>query len=96
MIFDLNKVLLALILLTIEVHSNDEQVEIDEEEIKSRLRDAIGGEYKIMTPIEKVMYFIQLHDYDKNNLIDGLELLSSLTVTDHPREFILKLVYYKI
>lgn len=65
-----------------ETHKNAHKLELDGEDIRAHLKGIIENTKEKMTPIEKLMYYMKLHDYDGNDHIDGLEFLSTYIHAD--------------
>ncbi|XP_077997825.1 multiple coagulation factor deficiency protein 2 homolog [Glandiceps talaboti] len=55
------------------------KVQQQQQHIKSHLEDEIGKPENEMTDQELQFHYFKLHDYDNNNLLDGIELASAMT-----------------
>ncbi|CAL9687331.1 unnamed protein product [Knipowitschia caucasica] len=67
-----------------EVHANvhgrfDKNMIQDQEHIMEHLEGIIDKPEKDMTPQELQLHYFKMHDYDGNNLLDGLELATAIT-----------------
>ncbi|XP_054654840.1 multiple coagulation factor deficiency protein 2 [Dunckerocampus dactyliophorus] len=57
----------------------DKTVVQDKEHIMEHLEGVIDKPQKDMTPQELQLHYFKMHDYDGNNLLDGLELATAIT-----------------
>lgn len=51
----------------------------DKDHIMEHLEGVIDSPEKDMTPQELQLHYFKMHDYDGNNLLDGLELATAIT-----------------
>ena len=67
-------------------HSPDQKVsahhEIDKDHVLEHLEGVINKPKDQMTPEEQNFYYFKLHDYDNNNMLDGLELVNAFAHND--------------
>jgi hypothetical protein len=73
--------------------SGTEQVKsnINSEHVLEHLDGIINKPRDQMTPEEQNFYYFKLHDYDNNNKLDGLELVSAFAHNDGMLKFCLGL-----
>nr|XP_057917290.1 multiple coagulation factor deficiency protein 2 [Doryrhamphus excisus]XP_057917299.1 multiple coagulation factor deficiency protein 2 [Doryrhamphus excisus] len=57
----------------------DKTVVQDKEHIMEHLEGVIDKPQKDMSPQELQLHYFKMHDYDGNNLLDGLELATAIT-----------------
>ncbi|XP_069787220.1 multiple coagulation factor deficiency protein 2 isoform X1 [Narcine bancroftii] len=57
----------------------DKNLVQDKEHIMDHLDGVIDKPESEMTPQELQLHYFKMHDYDGNNLLDGLELISAIT-----------------
>ncbi|XP_029377214.1 multiple coagulation factor deficiency protein 2 [Echeneis naucrates] len=57
----------------------DKNVVQDKDHIMEHLEGVIDKPEKEMTPQELQLHYFKMHDYDGNNLLDGLELATAIT-----------------
>ena len=55
---------------------------INKDHVLEHLDGVINKPKEQMTPEEQNFYYFKLHDYDNNNMLDGLELVSAFAHTD--------------
>ncbi|XP_053292312.1 multiple coagulation factor deficiency protein 2 [Pleuronectes platessa] len=66
----------------ISAHSHgrmDRNMVQDKDHIMEHLEGVIDKPEKDMTPQELQLHYFKMHDYDGNNLLDGLELATAIT-----------------
>jgi len=51
----------------------------NEEHVKEHLNNVVKMEQENLSEEELQFHYFKLHDYDKNNLLDGIELISAVT-----------------
>lgn len=57
----------------------DKNMVQDQDHIMEHLEGVIDKPEKDMTPQELQLHYFKMHDYDGNNLLDGLELATAIT-----------------
>nr|XP_046257480.1 multiple coagulation factor deficiency protein 2 [Scatophagus argus] len=57
----------------------DKNMVQDKDHIMEHLEGVIDKPEKEMTPQELQLHYFKMHDYDGNNLLDGLELATAIT-----------------
>ncbi|XP_041644728.1 multiple coagulation factor deficiency protein 2 [Cheilinus undulatus] len=57
----------------------DKNMVQDKDHIMEHLEGVIDKPEKDMTPQELQLHYFKMHDYDGNNLLDGLELATAIT-----------------
>lgn len=57
----------------------DKNMVQDQDHIMEHLEGVIDKPEKEMTPQELQLHYFKMHDYDGNNLLDGLELATAIT-----------------
>ncbi|XP_034041216.1 multiple coagulation factor deficiency protein 2 [Thalassophryne amazonica] len=57
----------------------DKSMVQDKDHIMEHLDGVIDKPEKEMTPQELQLHYFKMHDYDGNNLLDGLELVTAIT-----------------
>lgn len=57
----------------------DKNMVQDQDHIMEHLEGMIDKPEKDMTPQELQLHYFKMHDYDGNNLLDGLELATAIT-----------------
>ncbi|KAF6735257.1 Multiple coagulation factor deficiency-like protein 2 [Oryzias melastigma] len=57
----------------------DKNIVQDQDHIMEHLEGVIDKPEKDMTPQELQLHYFKMHDYDGNNLLDGLELATAIT-----------------
>ena len=55
---------------------------MNKDHVLEHLDGVINKPKEQMTPEEQNFYYFKLHDYDNNNMLDGLELVSAFAHTD--------------
>lgn len=60
-------------------HRLDKNMVQDQDHIMEHLEGVIDKPEKDMTPQELQLHYFKMHDYDGNNLLDGLELATAIT-----------------
>ncbi|XP_071780914.2 multiple coagulation factor deficiency protein 2 [Centroberyx gerrardi] len=60
-------------------HGLDRNMVQDKDHIMEHLEGVIDKPEKDMTPQELQLHYFKMHDYDGNNLLDGLELATAIT-----------------
>lgn len=67
-------------------HPNHQQNQmmnnINKDHVLDHLDGVINKPKEQMTPDEQNFYYFKLHDYDNNNMLDGLELVSAFAHND--------------
>ena len=65
-------------------HNPNEQINLNmnKDHVLEHLDGVINKPKEQMTPDEQNFYYFKLHDYDNNNMLDGLELVSAFAHTD--------------
>lgn len=58
-------------------HKDPVRSNINQEHVMEHLDGVINKPKEHMTPEEQNFYYFKLHDYDNNNKLDGLELVSA-------------------
>ncbi|XP_029927265.1 multiple coagulation factor deficiency protein 2 [Myripristis murdjan] len=61
------------------VHGLDRNMVQDKDHIMEHLEGVIDKPEKDMTPQELQLHYFKMHDYDGNNLLDGLELATAIS-----------------
>ena len=60
----------------------DHKVNINKDHVMEHLDGVIDKPKEQMTPDEQNFYYFKLHDYDNNNMLDGLELVNAFAHND--------------
>ncbi|KAM9317646.1 multiple coagulation factor deficiency protein 2 [Pholidichthys leucotaenia] len=60
-------------------HRMDKSMVQDKDHIMEHLEGVIDKPEKDMTPQELQLHYFKMHDYDGNNLLDGLELATAIS-----------------
>ena len=63
-------------------HNITDQLHIDKEHVKELVDGVVNKSVDAMTEEERNFYHFKLHDYDNNNSLDGIELISAITEND--------------
>ncbi|KAL4641208.1 multiple coagulation factor deficiency protein 2 [Arapaima gigas] len=88
----LDSLLLVTILMAVSIHAHqefsedhrpnmrlDKNMVQDKDHVMEHLDGVIDKPESDMTPQELQLHYFKMHDYDGNNLLDGLELATAIT-----------------
>lgn len=74
--------LFLLINQSINGHQTHPDHKIDKDHVLEHLEGVINKPKDQMTVEEQNFYYFKLHDYDNNNMLDGLELVNAFAHND--------------
>ncbi len=63
-------------------HHHQMDLNMNKEHVLEHLDGVINKPKEQMTPDEQNFYYFKLHDYNNDNMLDGLELVSAFAHTD--------------
>lgn len=75
-------------------HSDPMHSNINKDHIYEHLDGVINKPKDQMTVEEQNFYYFKLHDYDNNNMLDGLELVSAFAHNEGKHYAIFSLIIY--
>jgi len=76
------KYLIVLLIIIINISFCHETHSIDKDHVLEHLDGVINKPKDQLTPDEQNFYYFKLHDYDNNNMLDGLELVNAFAHND--------------